>query len=421
MIVPNGEDEDHTAGHRIAHAGQTALGLELLSILERSLLSITIVGGDGVIGIHARDADLGVLDDLAILNVETTDLGETAAGGVVAGDELGDNGELLGGVDGHTGTVEGLITHAERVEIATVGITNGGIAILGTAVGTLTARDTGAGTGVRGVGGGDGVGLPDVHLTTASTPVASSGISVIIRAAPAFNISLAVDELDVTRALRVAVAGAVLGASLVTRELGHTTISSHLGEVEGAIETARKVGNVNIERELLVKGFEHLVVGLVCHEVDTRADVLALRLGDEFEGQSVAASGDTVGARVVSTVNSAARSASVRVTANAGIPLVTSVAVGITLGGVKPAPVGIESNCAAANSCATARGGTLLPREGRVCLSGAGTGLLGEGNGEVGESEESDLLYEFKACAENFRHRGQDYRPREYEGWQWRL
>ena len=50
---------------------------------------------------------------------------------------------------------------------------------------------------------------------------------------------LAVDELEITRALRVAVTRAILGSCLVTRVLTHATISVHLDEVEGTVDATR--------------------------------------------------------------------------------------------------------------------------------------------------------------------------------------
>ena len=50
---------------------------------------------------------------------------------------------------------------------------------------------------------------------------------------------LAVDELNVVRALSVAVTGSVLRPGLVGREARDTAVSVHLGEVDRAVETAR--------------------------------------------------------------------------------------------------------------------------------------------------------------------------------------
>lgn len=83
----------------------------------------------------------------------------------------------------------------------------------------------------------------------------------------------AVDELDVMGTLRVAIASAVGCTSRVGRILCLSTILGHLHEVKSAVETARKVGDIDVECELLVLQVEHLVVVRVLHEVDTGSDV----------------------------------------------------------------------------------------------------------------------------------------------------
>ena len=196
---------------------------------------------------------------------------------------------------------------------------------------------------------------------------------------------LTVDELDILGALRIAVTGTELRTSLVGRELRETTILSHLDEVKSTVKTAGKVGHVDVEGELLVQELEHLVVGSVLHQVDTGADVGA---GDELEGERIAASGDTVGASVVSTVNSAVLSASGGIRADAGIPSVAGVAVGVARGGVEPAPVSVEHDSSVQGRAAGS--GTLLRGELRVVLSCLGTGLLCVSNSEVCEGSECE-------------------------------
>jgi len=107
------------------------------------------------------------LDNLAVLDVEATDLGKGAARGSGIGDELGDNRELLGGVNGEALAVEGGVAHTVRVEITAVGIADAGIAVGGTASVAFAARLGTRRARMRSVGGGDAICLPDVHLVTA--------------------------------------------------------------------------------------------------------------------------------------------------------------------------------------------------------------------------------------------------------------
>ena len=76
---------------------------------------------------------------------------------------------------------------------------------------------------------------------------------------PVEQVGLAVDELEVVWALRVAVAGAVLGAPLVARVLGFAAVLVHLHEVQRAVEAARHLGHVNIEGELSILEMEHVI------------------------------------------------------------------------------------------------------------------------------------------------------------------
>lgn len=184
------------------------------------------------------------------------------------------------------------------VEITTILVTVAAVAAV-----TITARG-GAVAGVKtlllarmgGVGGGDGVGLPDVHLGAAGTELTGSSVRVSIRWVPALNVGNTVDVLDVVGALSIAVTGSVLGTGLVVA-LAHTTVSGHLDEVESTVETARQLGNIDVEGELLADQVEHLVLGVGLHEVRTRTNVGGVGvLGHELEAQRVAAGGDTVGA-----------------------------------------------------------------------------------------------------------------------------
>lgn len=137
----------------------------------------------------------------------------------------------------------------------------------------------------------------------------------------------AVDELEILRALRVAVASTILSTSLVGGEASHATILVHLREVKRAIETARKSRHVHIKRELCVQELEHVVARVGVHEVETRTNVLVSAVGDEVEFEGRAGRGDTVGTLVVSTVQSAVGSAGGRVGAEGSVPGVARVAV----------------------------------------------------------------------------------------------
>ena len=151
------------------------------------------------------------------------------------------------------------------------------------------------------------------------------------------------------RALRVAVARAQLGARGVAGVLALAAVLVHLHKVEGTVEAAREVGDVDVEGELFVLELEHLVVLVVLHQVRPRAHVLGVgALHDEREINGIAARLDAVGVLVllVRAFEDAALGARLRVRAQRRIPLVAMVAVcGLTIF-VDPPPVGVDSDLA---------------------------------------------------------------------------
>jgi hypothetical protein len=63
--------------------------------------------------------------------------------------------------------------------------------------------------------------------------------------------------------------------------------------------------------------------------------------------------------------------------------VLTSVAVGVSLGGVKPSPVGVDGH-GASDVCASTTSSTLGPGQGRMGLSRQGAGSLGLDRGHKG-------------------------------------
>jgi hypothetical protein len=74
MIVPNGEDEDHTLGKGLVHGGEATLGSKVVVVTEGGLLVGAELLGNGIVGGETSNVGLGVLDDLAVLDVEAADL-----------------------------------------------------------------------------------------------------------------------------------------------------------------------------------------------------------------------------------------------------------------------------------------------------------------------------------------------------------
>lgn len=91
---------------------------------------------------------------------------------------------------------------------------------------------------------------------------------------------------------------------------------------EGVRDRTQSRGN----QLTLAQERKHLVGRVAGHEIDTRTDV---RSGNELEGQGIATSGDTIGARVGGTVKRAVRSAGLAIRAESGIPCVSGVAISV--------------------------------------------------------------------------------------------
>ena len=205
-VVPEGHDKNHRGLESIAHTTPSTLLLEVIGILKDLLLLGAEVSSKRVSG-NSSNLGLRVGNDVAVLDIETSDLRETAVGSLV---ELGDDGDLLGGIDSEvgSGTVEGLVALAVGVEVTAISIASSAIAVVGvgsTARVTFASMLSELGARVRSVGSGDGVGLPDVHLGAAGTDVTLAGVGVVLRAVPALDVSLTVDPLDIVGALSIAV------------------------------------------------------------------------------------------------------------------------------------------------------------------------------------------------------------------------
>lgn len=137
---------------------------------------------------------------------------------------------------------------------------------------------------------------------------------------------LAVDELQITRALRIAIASSVLGTCLVPRVLSQATIGIHGDKVQSSIESAGQPGSIHVECELLVLQLEYLVGTLVLHQVQTRANVGA---SDEAQSEGIAISGRTVCAGVVSAVQRTVSGASLVIGAESRIPLSSNKSINV--------------------------------------------------------------------------------------------
>ena len=223
---------------------------------------------------------------------------------------------------------------------------------------------------------GDAVCLPDIHLCAAGAVVADAAVGVRIGGFPALDVGDAVDELEVPRALRVAVSRAVFGTGFVGGIAGFAAVGVHRHKVDRPVETAGELGDVDVKSEFLVEQVEHGVCILVIHEIDPGSDILLLRLRDEVQTQRAAGGGDAVGGSIVGTVDRALFRANFVAGADGGVPFVASIAVGVPIDGVQPAPVCVDSDLAVdGGAAAGARAG--LPGQAGVHFSLLSADLLG--------------------------------------------
>ena len=192
---------------------------------------------------------------------------------------------------------------------------------------------------------GDRIGLPDVHFGAAGAVLAHAAVGIGSR--PADGVGLAIDELDVVRALGVAVTGPELCPGGVSSERG-TSVSRHLGEVQGAVEAAGQRRHVDREGELPVLQLEHLVAaGIIgVEQVMPAAHVGAiLVLCDESQIQGAWIPINAVGsgqAGPVNTLDCAVGGASGWIGAEGCIPGVAGVAILIAPCLVGPSPIRVQ-------------------------------------------------------------------------------
>lgn len=218
----------------------------------------TEVIGDGVPA-DTRDIGAGLGIGNAVLDVEALDLRERTCGGAIVGDELGDDGEGTGRVQGHAFAEESRVTHPVGIKVTSISIADTGV--MGAVIASA-CRLFVHGARVRSKSVGHGVCFPDIHLRAARSNVSRPGVRTAGFCGPAFAVGSSVDELQILWALSITVSRSILGTGQVGGVLGHSSVGVHGHEVESAVQSARKVGDIHIERELLTQKLELLVGSL---------------------------------------------------------------------------------------------------------------------------------------------------------------
>lgn len=126
VVVPDAHYENHLR-QGFAHAAEAAVLRENILIAKGLLLGRAEVRGDRVTR-HAGNVGDRVGNHLTVLDVETLDFGKSTTVSAVSGNELGHYGHLEFRINDLSRAIEGLIAHAERIEVTAIRIASACIA-----------------------------------------------------------------------------------------------------------------------------------------------------------------------------------------------------------------------------------------------------------------------------------------------------
>lgn len=158
-VPPDAHGQHHTTGQGLAHTDGTTQPEHWLGTSGLAELVVDVVDLGVVV-----DVDGGVLDHLAVLDVQAVDALKLAA---LVGGELRDDGKGAVGVDGHVARVTVVVVVGDTVRVVSAaGLVADALARALGALALSVARDVAR---VRDQRGGAGVSLPDVHLVAASS------------------------------------------------------------------------------------------------------------------------------------------------------------------------------------------------------------------------------------------------------------
>ena len=125
--TPERHDQNHVF-QSSAHLGQATLCLEAVVVIEGGDLLCAEFGVDLVGGRDTGDIRVGVLDNFAILDVDAADGTQGTSVSAISSNELRDNSEGLGAVNDLGGSVEAGVAQTVRIEVASIWITDTGVA-----------------------------------------------------------------------------------------------------------------------------------------------------------------------------------------------------------------------------------------------------------------------------------------------------
>merc|ERR1719336_733110 len=245
-------------------------------LVESPLLSVVVSVAKHHLGLTAKVVCDGVNrvdtwhichrvgDHFAVLHPNPAHLHKVSIVSTIVSQELGDYGERLCCVENklRPRSIELVISQPPRVEITSILVANSVVSLVPKSTrGSLASLRAIGVTRMRSVSSGHAVRLPDVKFHATGSIMTSSGV---LRApSPVHAVGLAVDELEISRTLSIAVTSAERGSRLVCWELSLATVLVHLNEVQGSVESARQLGDVHVKGELPVLEVEHVIVFLI--------------------------------------------------------------------------------------------------------------------------------------------------------------
>jgi len=219
-IVPQTHDEGHSVSKRASHLLHSTSSGESVLLVEEYALGLAEVVSDGV-KLFSSNSSLRVVNEFTVLDVLPLDLNNFTGVCAIFRNELSDDGKGLARVDSEVcaRAEEVVETVAVRSPIATrfIAVTRGGTLISFTSLLSIERTRMG-GESLRNL-----VSFPDIHLSAARAVFTAACLVV-----PAVRVRLSVDELDVGRALSIAVTGSKIGSGIVVSELALATVSGHL-------------------------------------------------------------------------------------------------------------------------------------------------------------------------------------------------
>jgi len=130
MVVPDGENQNHTVLEGLAHLGHTSFGGELVDVLEVLLDGLAEVVREGVVLLSVDGGGWG-LNDLSSLDILSSDFVNSSVVSSIVSDELGHDGEWHSGINLEVASwsVESLVSVSEGSEIASISVANARVSI----------------------------------------------------------------------------------------------------------------------------------------------------------------------------------------------------------------------------------------------------------------------------------------------------